>query len=114
MTFRDQLFALFDDYESADFSTAELAARFKCSVATALRYRNEWLGIGSDAVAEIHEFPLMTWAGIMWTSPVKPPSVWRGENVDVCDKCALLDICEVTDLHWDFVGCERALESELI
>jgi len=47
-TYRTRLFTFFDEQGTADFTTAELVARFGCSSNVAGRYRKQWKATASS------------------------------------------------------------------
>lgn len=111
---RERMFAFFDAEGTSDFTTAELRERFNCADTTAQRYRLEWHGVYSDPVVEPLQVPLSTFAGMIWTKPIKAPRIHRGDDAQsVCDKCTLCDRCRVMVYQGGFAGCERPLQSEL-
>jgi len=69
-TYRTRLFAFFDEQGTADFTTAELVARFGCSSNVAGRYRKQWKeqhGGGSPSRNPLHS---------LWVPSVGDESHW--------------------------------------
>jgi len=105
-TYRTRLFTFFDEQGTADFTTAELVARFGCSSNVAGRYRKQWKEQHAEVVRR-HVTRCIRCGFPAWeTNPIGPDGV--------CLWCkaveAGIDLGKLVE-RYGWVGIEQMIES---